>query len=1826
MSLINIDILSNYKNSLRDEENKFNSNIYGTFLNGYISHCQAGIVNNMKNNLQNKYESIKNKYNNINNNFEAYLNNAQGLEEALSSNGANRITESSLRNKCYSLPSLDTFKVSLNFFKPVNSEEYISFNADSSITPPKTYTTKAGDNLWNIAQKNNVIPEILARYNHLEDPNLIAIGQKLIIPSATEIAKIITAEDLANDVIRGSWGSGEERKNNLTQAGFNYEVIQEIVNQMVKGTYKKEDYKSVDFRIEKEINSKVSDTKKVNPTPKYYQQTFGSQEVNAKVFNNFKNIYSPKENSQALSEVTNTPLTKDLQSLLSKYSFVNTLKDKFQKINPKTTSNPLEINIGEYYPKNYSKYVDSAFLNNNYNVNNMKVKALNRVVTPAIKEANNAGSGVLDCFKRCLATVGTGVASIVEGIGQFGEAIIDAGATVGSYLAVGTNVVLGKAVSLYQAIDKNYQGATEEDILKENEKIKEKTKAFVSKEYVTSAFDKLYEETKIGQGMKNSYFFDQVRNIGNGIGYNGAIIGLSILTCGAAGVTGAVGASNVMTASSIALSGTAGVGRGSEQAWNSNATYNEGIVAGLATGSWESLQYYLGMKINNISAFLPKNTGNILTKATDLMPNLKQKALNSLAKVALDTVDSGIEGFVQPAIQTIYADGYMDEVGEYHEFNKNSGIKEIINNYKEVFEDNGGWMGVLTNASVGLLMSAVGEGFDLKKYRQEYSKLVDIDKQILLANNATNNGLDYTINIDKLSDIPDYLLDQINNHDKITFQTSDGQVYDFATIDRKIGKDNIINDVISDAEETVVDSASEKIMDDVDSQIGEDIYNLNEFTIDDLRKFDKNANFSLEDGNVVSYEEALDILANKEVVSMLKSTAYGSELENVTRINEAIDKITESTTTKIKDAFNKKFKPLKAIKTVVMSPLIGAMENLSKCDLLEVNALKNAELKEKVLKEGIVHFTDLDSAQKILESNYIKSSSLSSSYSLKNKKSYFFGGNPSYEQVISNLNSASLKEKMLGIKINVDEKDLIDFNCRPYFDDALSYYGDYHFDPKKAQLAYYGLKEENGKLLYKEISKTEYDNYHIDIPIDKFNRIGNNLKHMVNTFNTELDFTVKGLKKLYDTYIKANVENVNAKVSNGFNSLVTKIADNKIDNTMQDIKAVNSDGDITSLYEEIIKNGQNFKTLKNTNAQIGKIKSILSDIVNNKTFNKTNAYISEIKSSKVLTNMNDVAIYFNDPKQFLYSRLDKLKSIYQDDLKVSSIIKKWESNWNVYSVNEIDSEKFIKDIKPYLNKDDKKILNALIKNSQNLPKLSAVENMAIEDYTYQSGPAICSYLRQAITTFRGHKYDFTDINQINKALNKSLKRVGNNKFDLAQAGYFNYKDLENYFDIVEPLTKVDYFVNTMKNIINSSPALENDLVVYRGVSDLFFDGEKLNSLAIGSRFNDKAFSSCSIFPKGITSENNYLLEIELPKGTKAAYIEKNTGIHKYGQQELLLDTDSCFEITSLPEVRKVKKPNGDEIEQIVIKAKLVDPNNSSTQSIPKSIIKEYGLDNLKDTNLNAKYYQKVGKAKMKNIKQYDLKDIMATLKENNLEDRFEQEILDMHSKHLYDFDVPEHNRDHAERVLFYSMFLGKKANLTDKEMDLLIEASKYHDAGRNGQNHALKGSEIMKNSVDRTKYSQDDINKIAAIIELHEPNFTPDALDKICSNNNINRQDIVKLGELASYLKDADAIDRVRFPNNLDTQYLINSEANSLVKASYQMQERRGSIELRSKINEGKISPQAVIGVEFLQSYGIPDAIINFIIKYPNTGTSIYLKDQISKYLGFNFFEKIVFP
>lgn len=58
-------------------------------------------------------------------------------------------------------------------------------------------------------------------------------------PGTTTTAKKKTNAQIAQEVLEGKWGNGEDRKKKLTNAGYDYNAIQKLVNDLVSGPKKK---------------------------------------------------------------------------------------------------------------------------------------------------------------------------------------------------------------------------------------------------------------------------------------------------------------------------------------------------------------------------------------------------------------------------------------------------------------------------------------------------------------------------------------------------------------------------------------------------------------------------------------------------------------------------------------------------------------------------------------------------------------------------------------------------------------------------------------------------------------------------------------------------------------------------------------------------------------------------------------------------------------------------------------------------------------------------------------------------------------------------------------------------------------------------------------------------------------------------------------------------------------------------------------------------------------------------------------------------------------------------------------------------------------------------------------------------------------------------------------------------------------------------------------------------------------------------------------------------------------------------------------------------
>ena len=228
----------------------------------------------------------------------------------------------------------------------------------------------------------------------------------------------------------------------------------------------------------------------------------------------------------------------------------------------------------------------------------------------------------------------------------------------------------------------------------------------------------------------------------------------------------------------------------------------------------------------------------------------------------------------------------------------------------------------------------------------------------------------------------------------------------------------------------------------------------------------------------------------------------------------------------------------------------------------------------------------------------------------------------------------------------------------------------------------------------------------------------------------------------------------------------------------------------------------------------------------------------------------------------------------------------------------------------------------------------------------------------------------------------------------------------------------------LDGIINRS-VIKDDLIVYRGIDGLYLDNNKISNLKVGQRFNDKAHVSTSaVMTHMVESNHDIILELLLPKGTHAAYIEQYTGVAGYSQQEVLLGRNNTFEITG----KRYDETTG----KMIVQARIVT----------NETINKYMPDVNNVSNRYNSLYQVNSKVSINNI----FKNIL----DNGLVEKYNNAVDDMLDRKLYDgknFEYGEHDFNHVKNVLLYSLYLGNNCNLSEYEMTILTEAAKFHDSG-----------------------------------------------------------------------------------------------------------------------------------------------------------------------------------
>lgn len=178
----------------------------------------------------------------------------------------------------------------------------------------------------------------------------------------------------------------------------------------------------------------------------------------------------------------------------------------------------------------------------------------------------------------------------------------------------------------------------------------------------------------------------------------------------------------------------------------------------------------------------------------------------------------------------------------------------------------------------------------------------------------------------------------------------------------------------------------------------------------------------------------------------------------------------------------------------------------------------------------------------------------------------------------------------------------------------------------------------------------------------------------------------------------------------------------------------------------------------------------------------------------------------------------------------------------------------------------------------------------------------------------------------------------------------------------------------------------------------------------------------------------------------------------------------------------------------------------------------------------------------------------------------ESEISHFNETEFYNGDSKNHNLGHIERVTVLADLIGKKEIPNDVHSQYLLRLSaELHDSGRKydekdfghaeeGANHAAR---ILQDKLLNGEINDRDLHIIQFAIEYHEFNHNrgdnEDKLERLAQKYKISDEDFECTRKIAECLKDADALDRVRFHRmgaTLDERRLITSSSHDYIETA----------------------------------------------------------------------------
>lgn len=156
---------------------------------------------------------------------------------------------------------------------------------------------------------------------------------------------------------------------------------------------------------------------------------------------------------------------------------------------------------------------------------------------------------------------------------------------------------------------------------------------------------------------------------------------------------------------------------------------------------------------------------------------------------------------------------------------------------------------------------------------------------------------------------------------------------------------------------------------------------------------------------------------------------------------------------------------------------------------------------------------------------------------------------------------------------------------------------------------------------------------------------------------------------------------------------------------------------------------------------------------------------------------------------------------------------------------------------------------------------------------------------------------------------------------------------------------------------------------------------------------------------------------------------------------------------------------------------------------------------------------------------------------------------------LYLNESKIHGENHSNNVTLFATYIATLSNIQERDIKTIIEAAIYHDIGRVNDNfdynHGTLGA--VKYGAKISCPNDISVNEVKFLIEAHALAKVED-INLLFNRYQIPEKEQKRLYQMATILRDADALDRTRFQllnptNNLKPEYLTHDISKKMIES-----------------------------------------------------------------------------